>query len=323
MFMMNDLLQFFMTDFASIWVMLLGNFIMIAILAPWVAISVVLVIISIYFIVRKIAPVTGELRKLELISKSPGYTLLSQTISGIVTLRAFGYQGWFIERYSRVILNNFRAVFTYQALVKSFMLYADLAVSFLSTVNILVLIILRDEIPLELIVFSLSFTITNSVFVAWGTKQGVDMAFAMASVQRVFHYCSLETEAETQSPTPFDPQTGAIVFDNVSMKYRPHLDYAVADLSLEIADAAKVGIVGRTGAGKSSILQIITRLKEVDKGRVQIDGIDISTLNLHELRKKITIIPQNPMIFSTTVRQNLDPFGDHGETRLWEVLEDV
>ena len=107
------------------------------------------------------------------------------------------------------------------------------------------------------------------------------------------------------------------------MKYREELDYAVKDLNLNIADAAKVGIVGRTGAGKSSILQILTRLKELDKGIVKIDGIDISTLGLHDLRKKITIIPQNPFIFSTNVKKNLDPFDEHGEDRLWEVLEDV
>lgn len=134
------------------------------------------------------------------------------------------------------------------------MLYAELSVSFLNCINILVLIVLRDEIPLELIVFSLSFTVTNNFFVAWGTKQGVDMAFAMASVQRVFHYLTLEQESEAKSQTPFDPKTGKIVFEDVSMRYREHLDYAVRDLSLDIGDGAKVGIVGRTGAGKSSIL---------------------------------------------------------------------
>ena len=203
------------------------------------------------------------------------------------------------------------------------MLYADIFVSILNAVNILVLIILRDEIPIEIIVFSLSFTITNGYFIAWATKQGVDMAMIMASVQRVFHYCSLEQEAKTKSPEPFDPKSGAIVFENVSMKYREHLDYAVKDLNLDIADGTKVGIVGRTGAGKSSILMILTRLKELNEGTIKIDGVDISTLSLHDLRKKITIIPQNPFIFSTTVKKNLDPFDDHDESRLWEVLEDV
>jgi len=190
--MMNDLLQWFMTDFANCWVMLLGNFIMAAIIMPWIAIIVVLVVVSIYIVVRKVAPATGQFRKLEIQSKAPGYTLLNQTVSGIVTLRAYEYQSWFFSRYSGIIRDNFRITFIYQACVKSFMMYADLLVSVLNAVNILVLIVLRDEIPIEIIVFSLSFTITNGYFIAWGTKQGVDMAMIMASVQRVFHYCSLE-----------------------------------------------------------------------------------------------------------------------------------
>lgn len=256
-------------------------------------------------------------------SKSPANSLLNQTVAGIVTLRAFGYQSWFADQYRHVVTNNFRAIFAYQACIKTFMLYTELSVCILNALNILILIILKDEIPITIIVFSLSFTVSNNYFIAWGTKQFVDTSFAMASVQRVFHYCQLEEEAALTSTQEFNPQTGSITFDNVSMKYREHLDYAIQNLNLNIVDCAKVGIVGRTGAGKSSILQVLSRLKEIDIGVVKVDGIDISSVGLHDLRKKITIIPQNPFLFSTTVRENLDPFDECADNRLWEVLEDV
>ena len=189
MFIMNDMMQFFMLDFVNSWTLLIGNFIIQAIVNPWVSLGVAATILSVWGIVKIIGPVTGQLRKLEIISKSPANSLLNQTVAGIVTLRAFGYQSWFAKKYRHVVTNNFRAIFAYQSCTKTFMLYVDLCVSLLNGLNMLILIILKDEIPISIIVFSLSFTISNNYFIAWGTKQGVDTSFAMASVQRVFHYC--------------------------------------------------------------------------------------------------------------------------------------
>jgi len=129
-------------------------------------------------------------------------------------------------------------------------------------------------------------------------------------------------EVKERCPEAAWPRTGAITFDNFSVKYRPDLPFALRGLSFSIAGGEKVGIVGRTGAGKSTIsLALFRLLDECVEGRVLIDGVDIRELGLHDLRTRLTIIPQDPVMFCGPLRLNLDPFGGHTDAELWSVLE--
>ncbi|KAL4427322.1 hypothetical protein ABPG77_003231 [Micractinium sp. CCAP 211/92] len=120
------------------------------------------------------------------------------------------------------------------------------------------------------------------------------------------------------------PRSGAITFDRVVMKYAPHLPPALRGVSFNIKSGEKVGVVGRTGSGKSTLLLALYRMFNLESGRIVVDGIDISTLTLEQLRRGLSVIPQEPVVFSGTVRSNLDPFGEYGaDAILWEAVRDV
>lgn len=147
----------------------------------------------------------------------------------------------------------------------------------------------------------------------------------MNAVERIYQYAEeLESEAlfhrpET-APDPSWPSEGKINFNHVFMSYQPTLPPVLKDLNISVGKGEKIGICGRTGAGKSTIMHALYRMTELTSGSIEIDGIDISTLGLHELRSRLSIIPQDPVLFQGTVRSNIDPFGTANDTELWNAL---
>ena len=150
----------------------------------------------------------------------------------------------------------------------------------------------------------------------------------MISTERILEYSNLQPEAplETlipdQKPPPEWPRKGKIEMDGVAFQYAPELPLVLKDVTLTIRPGEKVGVVGRTGAGKSSLLSVLYRLSE-PSGVITIDGVDIQSIGLHDLRSKMSIIPQDPVLFSGSMRYNLDPFDEFSDNALWGVLEQV
>ncbi|KAK9695279.1 hypothetical protein K7432_013049 [Basidiobolus ranarum] len=147
----------------------------------------------------------------------------------------------------------------------------------------------------------------------------------MNAVERVDHYIhNIESEADLvigdKRPEPEWPQKGDIEIQDLELSYREGLPPVLHGINLSIRGGEKIGVVGRTGAGKSSIMVALFRVVEASRGSIAIDGIDISTIGLHDLRSKLAIIPQDPVLFTGTVRSNLDPFNYHTDQELWDVL---
>lgn len=161
----------------------------------------------------------------------------------------------------------------------------------------------------------------------WGIRQTAEVESQMTSVERLLEYArlpseaALETSADAKPPADW-PSKGAVEFEKLSFRYTPEGAFVLRDLQLSIKAEEKIGIVGRTGAGKSSLIQALFRLAELD-GAIRIDGVDIRRLGLHDLRRKISIIPQDPVLFSGTLRFNLDPFAERSDEELWRSLEQV
>ena len=151
----------------------------------------------------------------------------------------------------------------------------------------------------------------------------------MISAERIIEYGTLESEEHSKTskkaykePPEDWPSKGEIQMNNVCFRYENGQPKVLSNLCFTVNGSEKVGIVGRTGAGKSSLISVLYRLSEPD-GEIFIDGVDTSCISLHDLRKRMSIIPQEPLLFSGTVRYNLDPFEEYSDLQLWEALEQV
>ncbi|KAI0471542.1 P-loop containing nucleoside triphosphate hydrolase protein [Xylariaceae sp. FL0804] len=154
-------------------------------------------------------------------------------------------------------------------------------------------------------------------------KYFIELNNSMSNTERLFQYTnSLDQEAPLEAAPlrPTWPEHGAIEYNAVQMRYRPGLPLVIDGFSLNIAGGERIGIVGRTGAGKSTILSTLFRLTEISGGFIKIDGVDISQIGLHRLRSSLAIIPQDPTLFRGTIRSNLDPLNKHTDLELWTAL---
>lgn len=146
----------------------------------------------------------------------------------------------------------------------------------------------------------------------------------MVAIERISEYSRMPVERPhfvPENDPPGDwPQYGAIEMNNVSLRYRPRLPLVLKSVTLSIPARSKVGIAGRTGAGKSSMILALLRLVEIESGTVHIDGINVANIGLHALRSKVSVIPQDPVLFSGSVRSNIDPFQRFTDAQLWDGL---
>lgn len=161
----------------------------------------------------------------------------------------------------------------------------------------------------------------------WGMRQTAELENQMTSVERINEYAQMRSEPPLESlpkhrPPERWPSKGSVRFNGLSMKYAEGSSYVLRELSFSIKAREKIGIVGRTGAGKSSIIQAMFRLA-INEGAIEIDEIDTATLGLHDLRSKISIIPQDPILFSGNMRNNLDPFEEKTDEDIWNALAQV
>ncbi|XP_078257640.1 ATP-binding cassette sub-family C member 3-like [Rhinoraja longicauda] len=172
---------------------------------------------------------------------------------------------------------------------------------------------------------SVSYALQVTMALNWMVRMTSDLESNIVAVERVKEYSESVTEApwvmEQSRPPESWPETGNVEFNDYSVRYREGLDLVLKDLDLNISGGEKVGIVGRTGAGKSSMTLCLFRIIEAAKGEIAIDGVNIADIGLHDLRSKLTIIPQDPVLFSGSLRMNLDPFERYSDDEVWTSLE--
>ena len=158
----------------------------------------------------------------------------------------------------------------------------------------------------------------------WIVRQTVEVETNIVSVERVLEYARLPSEApeviHRHRPPISWPASGAVQFNNYSTRYREGLDLVLKNINLDIKPHEKIGVVGRTGAGKSSLTLALFRIIEPSEGNISIDALNTSTIGLLDLRRRLAIIPQDAALFEGTIRDNLDPGHVHDDTELWSVL---
>ncbi|KAH7836909.1 hypothetical protein Vadar_007286 [Vaccinium darrowii] len=309
---------------------LLSTFLLIGIVSTMSLWAILPLLVLFYVAYLYYQSTAREVKRLDSISRSPVYAQFGEALNGLSTIRAYQAYDRMAAINGKSMDNNIRFTLVNMSgnrwlairletlgglmiwLTATFAVMqngrAEHQEAFASTMGLLL---------------SYSLNITSLLT---GVLRLASLAEnSMNAVERIGTYIDLPSEGpsviESNRPPPGWPSSGSIKFEDVVLRYRPELPPVLHGLSFTIAPSDKVGIVGRTGAGKSSMLNALFRIVELERGRILIDGYDIAKFGLTDLRKVLGIIPQSPVLFSGTVRFNLDPFGEHNDADLWEALE--
>ncbi|KAJ3067917.1 hypothetical protein HDU98_008890 [Podochytrium sp. JEL0797] len=316
-----DAFRMFLSTFANS----IATFALIIYATPYFAV-VLFPVLGVYYLIQNLYRATSrELKRLDSISRSPLYANFGSTLAGLATIRAYGEQDRFILKTDRAINANNSP---YYLLI---MAQRWLGVRLESLGALLVLaaaifgVLAYKTIPPSLLGLSLSYALQVTNVLSWCVRQFTDTEVAMNAVERVQYYATqVETEAdaviEDHRPPKNWPSSGKIEISGLEMRYAPELPLVIKGVSFSIQDKHKIGVVGRTGSGKSSLMQALYRMVEPSAGTVIIDGVDISKIGLADLRNGLAIIPQDPILFTGTFRSNLDPFNEFSDAELWDAV---
>jgi len=300
------------------------------IFVPWLLVLCVLYVCLYRYSVNA----TRDIQRLNQVSRSPIYSQFSETLSGLTTIRSYGAERRFEADAERLVNRNTRSAYAQYLLQAWVSLFLDMMASsivFCAALLPLVALELGWTIEVALVGLSLTYTFELSQFLKHATRMTLELQKSFAGIERIVEYIRhvpAERQGGDAPPAASWPSAGVIVVTNLTVRYRPELPPALRGVSCAIPAKAKVGVVGRTGSGKSTFLSTVWRLIEAEGGAdgrglgaIQIDGVDISRLNLSQLRSRLAIIPQDPVLFNDTVRYNLDPFGTADDDELERVLE--
>ncbi|KAJ3406624.1 hypothetical protein HDU80_010829 [Chytriomyces hyalinus] len=268
-----------------------------------------------------------EIKRLDSITASPIYSMFSETLAGASTIRAYGADTRFKKESMKRVDTNHRAFVYMYATNRWFSSRIALIGGMVVLAGALGTTAMKDVIGAGLAGLSLSWTISFSDYLTVIVRKYSGIEMRMNAVERVNEYSEIEQERafiidENRAPSNW-PSKGSIQVSNLEMRYAPDLPPVLRNISFSVKGGEKVGIVGRTGAGKSSLSLSLFRIVEAAQGTICIDGIDISTLGLFDLRSRMTMIPQDPVLFAGTIRSNLDPFNLYDDAAVWSCLKDV
>ncbi|XBW38273.1 hypothetical protein QEN19_003862 [Hanseniaspora menglaensis] len=308
---------------------LTGVIILCIIYMPWFAISIPF-LTFLYVIIASHYQATGrEAKRLESVQRSFVYNNINEVLSGMSTIKCYSKEKAFLLKSSFLIDKQNEAAHLTFALQRWAALFIDMVACLFALIIALLCITRTFHVNAASVGVMLTYVLQLPGLLNTLLRSMTQTENDMNSVERLVSYSmELPQEAAYKSgngdgvvkPSPQWPVNGSIQFENVSMAYREGLPLVLKDLSFDIKDGEKIALVGRTGSGKSSTVLTLFRLVELAQGKIIIDGEDISNLGLYDLRKNLTIIPQDPVLFKNTIRRNLDPFGEYSDDQLWEGL---
>ncbi|XP_068386495.1 ATP-binding cassette sub-family C member 3 isoform X2 [Eschrichtius robustus] len=287
---------------------------------------VILPLAVLYLFVQRLYVATSrQLKRLESVSRSPIYSHFLETVTGSSVIRAYGRSQDFEAISDAKVDTNQRSCYPYIASNRWLGVRVEFVGNCVVLFTALFAVIGRSSLSPGLVGLSVSYALQVTLALNWMIRTISDLESNIVAVERVKEYSKTETEApwvvEGSRPPAGWPLQGEVEFRNYSVRYRPGLELVLKDLSLQVRGGEKVGIVGRTGAGKSSMTLCLFRILEAAEGDILIDGLNVADIGLHDLRSQLTIIPQDPILFSGTLRMNLDPFGNYSEEDMWRALE--
>ncbi|KAF9985753.1 hypothetical protein BGZ65_010009, partial [Modicella reniformis] len=270
-----------------------------------------------------------ELRRLNSVSRSPIFAHFQETIGGVSTIRVYRQQARFIQGNEDRLDQNLRAFYPGIAGNRwlGFRLECLGAIIIFGSAFLSVFSLARNvSVDPGLVGLSLTYALNITHSLNWMVRMYTEVETNIVSVERLQEYIDLKPEApeivEDHRPPEGWPAEGRVDFVNYETRYRPGLELVLRGVNFSIQPREKIGICGRTGAGKSSLTLSLFRIIEAVQGQILVDGIDISTLGLFDVRSHFSIIPQDPVLFIGTIRFNLDPLGLVSDQELWQALAD-
>ncbi|KAI8624244.1 P-loop containing nucleoside triphosphate hydrolase protein [Xylariaceae sp. FL1651] len=261
-----------------------------------------------------------SVKRMESITKSPVFEQFGSALTGVLTIRSFNKSQTYIERMYRK-LDDWSTATWHLWLFNRWMGWRMSVVGSFFASFVAFFILLSPDMDSALAGFALSFALEFSGYVMWTIRHYANAELEMNAAERIIEYTELPTEdLKGVSPPAAWPTEGRVEVNDLVASYADDLPPVLKGLSFSINRNERVGVIGRTGAGKSSLTLALFRFVEARSGSIHIDGVDISKIKLHDLRSRLAIIPQDPVLFSGTVRSNLDPFDDHTDAELFDAL---
>ncbi|GAD93452.1 ABC transporter [Paecilomyces variotii No. 5] len=291
--------------------------------SPWLLLLASLLLVCCLQLSSTFLAGAREIKRLESIAKSPVLEHFGSSLTGLLTIRAFGKADAYIDHMYARIDRHARASWNAWLFNRWLGLRLTFAGAIFTTATA-ALVVYVPTIPASMAGFVMSFALQFNFAVSLAIRSYANLEMDMNATERVLEYTTLETEdpAGLQPPAAW-PTHGRIEVEDLVVGYAPELPPVLNGLSFTVDVNQRVGVVGRTGAGKSSLALALFQFLKPRQGNIFIDGLDITKLSLHALRSRLAIIPQDPVLFSGTLRSNLDPFDEHTDLELYNALERV
>ncbi|KAG9466704.1 hypothetical protein GDO78_016239 [Eleutherodactylus coqui] len=323
-YVIDERFHYYLRTWLNCMLDVLGTVLVIVFATPLFSLAIVPIGFLYLVIQRYYIASSRQIRRLDGASRSPVISHFSETLQGASTIRAFRHQERFIGQNKDVINENlvcyYNNVISNRWLAVRLEFLGNLVVFFAA----LFAVQAGNKMTSGTVGLSITYALNITQTLNFWVRKACEIETNGVAIERVCEYEEMEKEAPwilPRRPVAEWPDRGVIEFTNYQARYREDHDLALRDVTFKLHETEKLGIVGRTGAGKSTLTNCLFRIVERAGGRIVIDGIDISTIGLHDLRSKLNIIPQDPVLFSGTIRMNLDPLERHSDADHWEALE--